>query len=160
MHLLSKTAQFVSCAIFSLDLFTMHWELIIEMPQNMYMDFAYIGGCMAFGKQLCVMGNVPNKDLIIAVYEINQSTWLWLLLCLLSSSKHIQRHNTLTYFPNLLATPTIRKNTTTSTHNWYKTIVWPMFLEKGKWSTIFFLQLHSKFAKLTIDFGIPIEKSC
>jgi hypothetical protein len=63
------------------------------------------------------MGNAPNKDLIIAVYEINQSTWLWFPQCPLSSSKHIERHNTFTYFPNLLATPTTSKNTTTSTHN-------------------------------------------
>jgi hypothetical protein len=117
MHLLYKVAQFASCAIISLDLFTMHWEVIIEMPQNMYMDFSYIGGCMGFGKQLCVMGNAPNKDLIIAVYEINQSTWLWLLPCLLFASKHIERHNTFTHFHNLLATPTTSKNTTTSTHN-------------------------------------------
>jgi hypothetical protein len=74
MHLLSEATQFASCAIFSLDLFIMHWEMIIEMPQNMYMDFTYIGGCMAFGKQLCVTRNAPSKDLIIAVYEINQST--------------------------------------------------------------------------------------
>jgi hypothetical protein len=74
MHFLFEAAQFASCAIFSLDLFTMHWEMIIEMPQNMYMDFTYIRGCMAFGKQLCVMGNAANKYLIIVVYEINQST--------------------------------------------------------------------------------------
>lgn len=113
-----------------------------------------------YDKQLRVMGNAPNKDLIIAIYEINQSTWLWFPPCLLSSSKHIESHNTFTYFLNLIATPTTSKITTTSTHNWYKTIVWPMFLEKGKWSTIFFLQFHSKFVKLTIDFSKPIEKSC
>jgi hypothetical protein len=33
-----------------------------------------IHGCMAFGKQLYVIGNALNKYLIIAVYEINQST--------------------------------------------------------------------------------------
>jgi len=117
MHLLSEFVQFASCAIFSLDLFTMHWEMIIEMPHNMYMDSTYVGGCMAFGKQLCVTGNAPNKDLIIAIYEIHQSTWLWLPPCPLSFSKHIERHNTFTYFLILLATPTTRKNITTSTHN-------------------------------------------
>jgi hypothetical protein len=114
MHLHSEVAHFASCAIFSLDLFNMHWEMIIDMLQNMYMDFTYIGGCMTFGKQLCVKGNAPNKDLMIAVYEINQSTWLWLPPCPLSSSKHIEKHNTFTYFA---CNSNNKQNTTTSTHN-------------------------------------------
>jgi F-box interacting protein len=82
MHVLSgPPARIASCAIFHLDFRTKEWGMLIQMPHPVYMDFAYIGGCVASGKQLCVTGNAPNRDLIVAVYCPRNDAWFWLPPC-------------------------------------------------------------------------------
>lgn len=100
MHLLTGTARMASCGIFDLNFETKEWEMLTEMPQEIYMDFAYIGGCIASGqKQLCVTGNAPNRDLIVVVYEMIGGVWLWLPPCPLTSSDYIERHSTFSFHP-------------------------------------------------------------
>jgi len=101
MHLLSgPPARIASCAIFHLDFHSKEWKMLIQMPHAVYMDFAYIGGCVASGKQLCVTGNAPNRDLIVAVYCEKNDDWFWLPPCPIASSADlIERHTTFTFLP-------------------------------------------------------------
>ncbi|KAG0630192.1 hypothetical protein M758_1G160800 [Ceratodon purpureus] len=103
MHLLSgPPARMASCAIFHLDFRTKEWMMVIQMPHPVYMDFAYIGGCVASGKQLCVTGNAPNRDLIVAVYCQRNNAWFWLPPCPIASesAELIERHTTFTFHPS------------------------------------------------------------
>lgn len=101
MHLLSgPPARIANCAIFHLDFQSKEWKMLIQMPHAVYMDFAYIGGCVASGKQLCVTGNAPNRDLIVAVYCESTDDWFWLPPCPIASSADlIERHTTFTFVP-------------------------------------------------------------
>ena len=104
MHLLSgPPARIASCAIFHLDFGSKEWRMVIRMPHPVYMDFAYIGGCVASGPQLCVTGNAPNRDFIVAVYCQTNDAWFWLPPCPLASSADlIERHSTFTFHPSFI----------------------------------------------------------
>lgn len=101
MHLLSgPPARNASCAIFHLDFNTREWTILTHLPELVYMDFAYIGGCLASGKQLCVTGNASNRNLIVAVYDDGEHNWNWLPTCpLVPSADLIERHTTFTFHP-------------------------------------------------------------
>lgn len=103
MQLVSNPcSRFASCGIFGFNFDSREWDLVTEMPEDIYLEFAHVGGCVAFDQQVCVVGNSFSQRLNVVVFNLETKSWSKLPACPLAACPFIRRHNTFSFHPNLI----------------------------------------------------------
>lgn len=101
--ILDPSSRFASCGIFCFDFESKEWDLVSEIPEDIYLEFAHVGGCVAFDHRVCVVGNSFSQNLNVAVFNLENKSWSKLPPCPLAASPFLQRHNTFNFRPNLIS---------------------------------------------------------